>query len=468
MTREEILSKFKANGYSTSIDLSSTIATPKEENIVNIPPQDVTEEGLVAKTGGSLKNFLGGTVFSVSAPGRTIQNLLSKGVEKITGAEDFGQATKEGFEESTGVDLDTTSGKIGQFAGEAATFAIPAGFATKATKGASILAKIGAQGLSDAVVQSVNQGELNKNTIDAGIIGAAFPAGGALFSSAKKNFAPRIVNSLIKPLLKDFSYGKNPGKAVAEAGIVANSLDDLASKITSAKQQVGEEIGSVVKQSTKTFDIVDTLKPIDDALAKASKNPRTNSTAIKRLQDLKDDILRVTDEGIGRKTENVTAEEVFDLKKEIGELTRWTGNPSDDNLVNAALKRTYGRLKGKLEEVVDPALSEKYANLQSAEIATKYRDKIAARQGLISLSGTETGIGAGLITSVATGGITIPLLVGAGAAALTQASKTPAFKTRLAAWLAQAGKQEIQSAFKQAPWLRATLQSILFSEDADE
>lgn len=420
------------------------------------------------------KNVAGGAVFSVSAPGRTIQNLLSKGVEKLTGIKDFGRATKEGFEASTGTDMDTTSGKVGQFAGEVATFAIPAGFVSKATRGAGLLAKIGGQGLSDATMQSLNQGEINRNTLDAGIVGAIFPAGGAAISNLKTEFAPRIVNSLIKPLLKDFSYGKNPGKAVAEAGIVANSLDDLVGKIRTVRQSVGEGISQKVAGNKTIYSVTDAFNPIDEAIAEANKSPRTNAAIISRLQALKDDIFGVAtvdgQEIVTKKMDGLTAQEVFDLKREVGDLTRWTGNASDDEIVNRALKRTYGALKGKLDESIDgiKEMNEKYADLKSAEIATEYRDKIAARQGLISLTGANTGIGAGIVTAIATGGVTIPLLVGAGVAGLTQAAKAPAVKTRLAAWLASAGKDEVQSAFKQAPWLRATLQSILFGDESED
>lgn len=469
-----------------AIDFSK-YGEPVKSPVTKVEPSDYSKYGVVSETPveaipedqpskvvDTAKNVGGGSVYSFSAPGRTIQNLLSKGVEKLTGIKDFGKASKEGFEQSTGTDLDTTSGKVGQFAGEVATFAIPAGFAAKATRGAGILAKIGAQGLSDATVQSLNQGEINKNTIDAGIVGAIFPAGGMALSSLKKEFAPRVVNSLIKPLLKDFSYGKNPGKAVAEAGITANSLEDLVGKIRIARQAVGDSISKQIEGSNAVFTVTDAFKPIDDAIADASKSPRTNAAIISRLQALKDDIFGVAmvdgQEIVTRNMDGLSAQEVFDLKREVGELTRWTGNASDDEIVNKALKRTYGALKGKLDESI-PAikeLNENYADLKSAEIATEYRDKIAARQNLISFTGANTGIGAGIVTAIATGGVTVPLLVGAGVAGLTQAARTPAVKTRLAAWLASAGKEEVKSAFQQAPWLRGALQSILFGEESSD
>lgn len=473
-TKEQLKSKFKAGGYKTSIDLSSVPNSPSRTEPKYEPSsQSITDEGLSEPRNifSRTKDFLTGAARSISAPGRTIQDILPRAISTVpTSSEDGLQPGQKASEMPEPEALETTSGKIGEFVGEAATFAIPAGFAAKATRGASILSKIGAQGVSDATIQSLNQGEVNKNTIDAGIIGAIFPAGGEAVSAISKNFAPRIVNSLIKPLLKDFSYGKNPGKVVAEEGITANSLEGLAANIKTVRQQVGQQLDQVVSGSKKVFTASDVFNPLDDALETAQKNPRTNSAVIKRLQNIKDDLLRVGEDGLPtRDVSNLSANELWELNKEVGDMARWTGNASDDEIVNKTVKRIYGNISSKLDDVDGvSSLKDRYANLKSAEIATQYRDKIAARQGLISLSGVETGLGAGLVTSIATGGITVPLLVGAGVAGLTQAAKTPAVKTRLATWLAQAGKDEIESAFKQAPWLRGTLQSILFSEDTDE
>jgi len=53
--------------------------------------------------------------------------------------------------------------------------------------------------------------------------------------------------------------------------------------------------------------------------------------------------------------------------------------------------------------------------------------------------------------------------------ATTEALKSSAVKTRVAAWLASSSKEEVEKAFKDAPWLRSTLQASLFGEEtADE
>jgi len=239
------------------------------------------------------------------------------------------------------------------------------------------------------------------------------------------------------------------------------------------RQGVGQEISDRVIQSTTKFDASDSLKSLDEAIGAANKNPRTNSAIIKRLEDLKSDLLNVGEDGIPtRNLKDLTADELWELNKDIGGLTRWTGNATDDEIVNKALRNAYGATRGKLEGGVDGIgeLSEKYANLKSAEIATQYRDKIAARGNIISFSGNTLGGGAALATALTTGGAAIPaLLVGGGVGATTEALKSTAVKTRVAAWLASSSKEEVEKAFKDAPWLRSTLQASLFGEEtADE
>lgn len=468
---------------------------PVTSPVTKVAPSDFSKYGVTTEepvatetqaepfsTQQASKNVAGGAVYSVSAPGRTIQNLLSKGIEKLTGIKDFGRSSKEGFEESTKTDVDTTSGKIGQFAGEVATFAIPGGFAAKATTGAGILAKMGAQGLSDAVVQSLNQGEINKNTIDAGIIGAIFPGAGIALSSLKKEFAPTVINSLIKPLAKQFSYGKNPGKVVAEMGITANSLDDLAVKISSARNSVGEQLTSLASKVPNTVRInaSQALSSFDEALQKAVQN--NDQALFNRLNETRDALTKIMGLSDGKITaqgtrilDDLTYEQALKVKQRIGNITKWTGQQTEDETVNGALTRAYGALKGQMDEVtssVDEKLAallrkgnDDYANLTAAEIATKYRDVVAQRANMLPFGAKTIGTGAGLVTAAATGGITVPLLVGFGVAGLDKALATPAFKTRVAAWLADASKDELKSAFKQAPWLRSALQTSLFGEE---
>lgn len=484
--REQLKKKKASMGDAEYNDFISKVQGQKQaEAEQQAAIEEASQDPLLQQIGTGAAKELGSTALGIGTIGRGIQKGLSKAVDVITGTKGFGLGPEgvfdQGEKRAAAEELFTPvtpAEKFGAGATEVATFAIPSGQAAKLTKGAGLLTRAGSLAATDAGVTAIQQGELNKESLDAALIAAAFPVGGAAGSAIKGAVLPktkeaggRVINSLIKPLLKDFSYGKNPGQAVADAGITANSLDELATNIKVVRQQTGQEIADKVAQSATRFDATDALKPLDEALEVANKSPRTNATIINRLQNLKDDLLQVDENGIAtRKLSDLSADELWKFNQDVGELTRWTGNATDDEIVNKALKQAYAQTRSKLESGVDgiSELSEKYANLKSAEVATEYRDKIAARQGLVSFTGTQAGLGTGLITAAATGGVTTPLLVGATAGALTEASKTPAFKTRLAAWLASTPPDEMQKAFSDAPWLRGTIQSILFDGTVEE
>lgn len=352
--------------------------------------------------------------------------------------------------------------------------------------GISAISKIGAGAVTGEafdVAMNLQEGKTGVGAFKPGIgtaIGAGLPAIGVAknvaFRFAERQ-APRIINSLIKPLAKDFSYGKNPGRAVAEAKIIANDFDELATKINDVRQTTGREIGALGRKlSTKPIvNIQDSLSPLDDAMNLAASE--NNASLLQRLSEVKRAVTTVLepavdDEGkiiikeVGkRKLENLTFSEARDVLSRIGDMTKFTGNPSDDKLVNSALKRVYGLIKGDTLAVAKETspelfqefkkLTERYADLTSAEVATKYRDKIVERSNLVSLSPQLAGIASGALALIASGGAAAPaVLAGLTGAVVDKLASTPGFKTRLAALLSKRSPKEINLIFQKAPALR--------------
>jgi hypothetical protein len=435
--------------------------------------KDLIDEEIAQPEG---RSGIGGVATGfVKKTASTLQNLGKVGIEAVTlGKADTG---KLGISNET-LKLEGTAEKVGGFASDVASFAVPGGRAGKLAT--SLGARVATEAVIGGGVTALQQGKVDRNAIDAAIISAAFPvvgkafqAGRKLTQSAQKELAPRVVNSLIKPLQRNLSYGKNPGRAVAELGITANNLDELAEKISVARNEVGEQLGAIYESSDKIFDISDFLKPIDESIKKASNAPRTNSALITRLQALKDDLLGVEVNELGeelatRKLQGVTANEVFNFKKDIGNLTKYTGNASDDNMVNSSLQQVYGKLKGKLDDALPDTmpLNERYGDLTSAEIATKYRDKIMERQNLIKFDMKVTGLGTGLVTAIASGGAALPSVVfGLGAAGLQKAFESPRVKTEFAKWLAGASAAEKKALFDKAPWAKAIITRSVVGSD---
>lgn len=334
------------------------------------------------------------------------------------------------------------------------------------------------------VAANANQGKTGNDVFKPGVgtaIGAALPGAAAVSAGVRKlapAMAPRIINSLVKPLLKDFSYGKNPGRTVAELGITGNNLEDLATNITKARQKIGQQahqLGSQLDPQTKV-SVSHALSPIDEAMTAAARN--NDSTVLDRLQSVKRAITKVLVPVTNSETGLVSIAAARDrqltdlpytaglkVKQLIGDLTKFTGNQSDDKAVNMALKKAYGNVKGALDKAATDAnpevagklrtLNEQYADLTSAEVATKYRDKINARQNLISLPATATGIGAAVVTAISTGGAAVPaILAGASGIAVEKALSTPAVKTRVAAALAKMKPTQAEGLFNKLPFLR--------------
>lgn len=310
--------------------------------------------------------------------------------------------------------------------------------------------------------------------VKQGILGAGLIAGGrvagkgakAVFNTVKnmpqsmQKTSGRLINSIIKPLKKDFAYGKNAGEMVAKEGIIANNFDDLAAKINQRKNEIGKQIGEVVKDpriNSKKSNYADLVNPIDEAIAEASKSPRTNAGVIKRLNDTKMDILGAKEMPDGqiiytRDFSKLSPSEAVEIKREIGQMTKWTGNDSDDKAVNLALKKVYGKLKSKINEVVPGLkdLNERYASMETADIAVKYRDKILQRQNAINIF-PKMSIGGGILGGFALGNPVMGSLIGLGAAGLEKALASTAFKTRLARTLSKIGEAEKSKVYKMFP-----------------
>ena len=289
---------------------------------------------------------------------------------------------------------------------------------------------------------------------------------------AKNRFAGKIINSLIKPLKKDFSYGKNPGLAVAQEKIIANNLDDLAEKIGQRRQEIGQQIDDILtipQNQNKRINIEGSLQPINNAMQVAIK--QNNQTLLDRLVEAKRAITQNLVEGMeegrmvikssgDKNLKNLTPLEARKIKSEIGDLTKWTGSPTDDKLVNKALKQVYGSIKEKISNAIPEIrnLNERYADLISAENATRYREVILQRQNLIGFDLARNTLGAGLITAIISGGRTLPTILGSATAAeLTQVLKSPKIMTRLAALLSTSTPQQRQTIFSKLPQLKEVL-----------
>ncbi len=461
-----------------------------------------------------------------------------------------------------------TTEKVLQFGGEAAGFA--KGLALKAGTGiVNMLSKLGlkkgtrlAQAIELGTAAGIQTPEGEDiiapgKRVGAAVIGTTIgavlprvkaPKPKTAIPTKKQKAAGKLVNVLIRPNQKQFSYGKDPGTAVAMEGIVANNLDDLTIKISDRTNDVGAKIINHLRQfeNTTAIDFKGALNPLNVALARASKAPQTNKALINRIQNAKNDLLslipeqKIVKESIttgkiieeiipkgkglivpgeitisqipkrigerikrigepkkllpGQKipkevkedfitieafltkkeirTNIVTPLKAFEIKQTIGDITKWTADHTEDTVINGALKKVYGNVKGAMNSEIPglAPLNERYANLITAKVASQSQSLAAGKRAALGFSDTVAGV-SGALLSIAKTGADAPLdaipiiLTTASFTLINKAMRSTAVKTRLASWLAKQPKSKINALMERSPALKQTIDKSFGSVD---
>lgn len=486
LSNEEMQARLKAAGTSQSAPVNAP-AAPAEAPVTNGPGIFTTLSNFSNKAGLAYRNFSIGALKGVGSTALGAAQLGSKALEsgynatigKLTGKEAFsGSGAAEQAKEA--IAPEGTAQKVGFGAEQIAEFLTPLGaeeaaakVASKLPEGAGMLAKAAKAGtnlaseVADVGLKTALQtGGDTEKTGEAAIATAALGGVGKGLGLAKEavgeGFGGKLINSLIKPNKQQFSFGKNPGAAVAKEGIVAKSLEDLGTKISEKKVEAGQALDKIIsaeKYQTPQIDLQEAFSPLEKAIAEAKKNPRTNSALISRLENVKADLLQhsVDEAGNaiqGRNLANLSLKDAINIKRDVGELTRFTGNPSDDKLANSALQNVYSSIRKQTEKVA-PELktaNERWGNLLSAEKAVEARKAVTERQNLMSLPNITAGSGGALVAAIATGGAAIPsAIAGLGMAGIAKALGSTPAKTSLAKWLAEVPSSEKQKLYKAVP-----------------
>lgn len=483
----------------TADQLTQAYGAPKGITPITTPEQDVQKGAFRGGTDASKLKKAVTTIFSGEKIGEKIGSAYAKrkferdyADLRDTDPKTYNMILDTTFEGPSNKQVAADVAQIGlEFLpiGRIAKGLSTAAKASKLKKGADALGNIGAGlgvGYGFDVTQGIKEGEEDPYKAGVGtIVGATIPGAFESYSAITKALktkgkeaAPRIINSLIKPLKKDFSFGKDPGRGVAEEGIVAGDMEELASKIKERVSHYGKLIGQASRDATEMgvkISLPDFTRPIDEAISKAMESPRSNRSIIERLMDIKADLLKETSLADGsmlnlRKLEDMTPEEVFKLKSDVADLTRWTDNQSADTVVNRALRTAYGETQEALSKALEDAgftgirdVNDRYADLVTAAKSTEYRDKILQRQNIISLGSKATGFMGAMTDLVASGGTAIgAILKGVTLGALDQYMSAPGFKTRFAKALGEMRQPTLEKLIEESPgvrsWLTRTLQ----------
>lgn len=235
------------------IDIPTALKELSKQGFTIEGYNDKPIQSAVSKVGSVAKSAVGGIAEGVGGIALTG---IEKAGEALTGQK---VDLRGQFQEQFGAKENPKAYGVGQLVGQVASLAAPAGavgrlakVGTEAAIGAKTgkIAQAAAEGATFTAGQGLQEGKsqsLNDYATNIGL-NVAFPVVGMAAKSVGESVPARIINSLIKPLSKDFAYGKNPGKSVAELVQPANDFEGLISNIKTTLNDVGNRIGSVVSQ----------------------------------------------------------------------------------------------------------------------------------------------------------------------------------------------------------------------------
>jgi len=268
--------------------------------------------------------------------------------------------------------------------------------------------KAAAGAITTRGVAAVQHGDVKT----AAELGAAGPIAeefvGPLVRGFNERLPARLVNSLIRPGLKDFNLGKNPGAGVAGEGIAAATVDGLAQKIVAKKRMIGAAIDTALQKpeiASKTTDVEPLIsKPINDAIAEATKSG--NQALVTRLYSLRDALTGEFGVDAERKVVRtgdrplrLDPYSTNQLKREVGRQTRWENPVAEpySEVLNSARVRIYHNLDSAIDAAAPgvESLNQRYGNLLSAEKSLEKATKLAQRKIVFGLGDVAVGAAAG-------------------------------------------------------------------------
>lgn len=281
-----------------------------------------------------------------------------------------------------------TTQKIGKGAEQLGEFLAPGmgeeAAAAKMSKIPPLLAKILYSAGTTGAISAAQSGK-PEDALTGAAIGAAGPLAGEVAKPVAKyvgETAPgKMINRLIGVSKKELQYGNNPGRAIANEGIVGSSIEDLGQKVNQKLDELHGQLKSAVGAQTVPIDTSQlALAPIDQSINKAMTGKVANKPLADSLMTLRDSIthdltMNPTTGAIGRgspKNLTMTPSDVLDFKREVGRLTRWTPeNAAHFDALTDVKRQIYGNLDKAVDAVAPGTeeLNNRMSNLLSANSA---------------------------------------------------------------------------------------------------
>lgn len=264
--------------------------------------------------------------------------------------------------------------------------------------------------------------------------------------------APKFGNALLQAnKVKNFQYGKNPGRVFLDEDISANppwqNYEDVQKSIKKAGENIAREAQGKLSTSANANTAIPVVpqinKILDDTLDDISKKQGlTNRQGlVNDVEDLRGEFTQNFDakgNAVGAKG-SLTPAQITKLKTAIGRGTKWDPNksPEGQKILNNARKQVYSYLDGEVDKAVPEMkdINARWANQIEAEhlIGPRVAQEQAAAYGH-SKAVSRSVIGAG-VALIAHGD---PLA--GGGLILNEAARMPAARIAIAKGANAVGK----------------------------
>lgn len=203
-------------------------------------------------------------------------------------------------------------------------------------------------------------------------------------------FSSKVGKSFLKASKTLNAHGHRPEKAIMDEGIFATSWDDLITKTKAAKHDLGEAFTELFNKADNPQNIklgMEITEPVESALKEANKFPTENKAVIERLKGLRNDVNYLINTTKSKRKQFISPEKANGIKQSLYRVTKYTGNASDDTIMNKTKQEVAGKIADKIAEAI-PAikpLNSRYGNLISLENAATNRAIVAERGDIFGL-----------------------------------------------------------------------------------
>jgi hypothetical protein len=359
---------------------------------------------VAAGVGRGLMDDVGGVVSTLLHPINTATGLVKQTQTAMQAETQRSEELKSAYPDSGGWKNKLTRMAAGELAG-LENAPIVGGMVQRAEQGGTRVGSPEAVGAAAEGITAFGAPEL-----------AGKAAGAAARSDYVTEATPRhLINHLIKPQAADVKFGKNPAMAISKEGIVGNSLSQLGDRTYAKVNEVGKQLDAQARlpsNAAKVLDVSGSLKPIDDAMAKAAKDGnlklyRSLTSLQKQLtsdyRQFRDPQGNLSLRRWGPKQMKMSPEAALAFKRTVADQIRWNGNDPFNDDLNGVKGEIYGSLKDEVNRAVPglKELNERYSNLVGAAKAIERRTPVAERNAQWSLSDIALGATGHIPTAIA-------------------------------------------------------------------